>query len=260
MRLHDLKPRPGAKHRRKRLGQGESSGHGKTSGRGGKGQTARSGSSIRIGFEGGQMPLIRRMPKRGFNNSNFAIRFVPVNLEALNRFDDGATVDEKALRDTGLAKGGKRIKILGDGELKKKLTILAHSFSASARAKIEKLGGVCQVLHIGPVKPEPVKPVKKAKAAPAKETPTEGEPAKAKPAKGESKKAPGTKPENAKAQSAKPAPAKETPAKSDAPKAASAAASAPVSVAEPPAAPSPQHSTTPAAPAPPAPPQAPPTA
>jgi len=145
MRLHDLKPRPGAKHRRKRLGQGESSGHGKTSGRGGKGQTARSGSSIRIGFEGGQMPLIRRLPKRGFNNARFATRYVPVNLEALNRFEDGATVDEAALRGAGLAKGGKRIKILGDGELKKKLTVKVHSFSASARAKIEKLGGVCEV-------------------------------------------------------------------------------------------------------------------
>ena len=78
MRLHDLKPRPGAKHRRKRLGQGESSGHGKTSGRGGKGQTARSGSSIRIGFEGGQMPLIRRIPKRGFNNARHTIRYLPV--------------------------------------------------------------------------------------------------------------------------------------------------------------------------------------
>ena len=94
MRLHDLKPRPGAKHRRKRLGQGESSGHGKTSGRGGKGQTARSGSSIRIGFEGGQMPLIRRIPKRGFNNARHTIRYLPVNLEALNSFDDGARVDE----------------------------------------------------------------------------------------------------------------------------------------------------------------------
>src|SRR5258708_5406966 len=81
MRLHDLKPRPGAKHRRKRLGQGESSGHGKTSGRGGKGQTARSGSSIRIGFEAGQMPLIRRIPKRGFNNARHTTRYLPVNLE-----------------------------------------------------------------------------------------------------------------------------------------------------------------------------------
>src|SRR5437867_6051056 len=98
MRLHDLTPRPGAKHRRKRLGQGESSGHGKTSGRGGKGQTARSGSSIRIGFEGGQMPLIRRIPKRGFNNTRRGTRYLPVTLEALNRFDDGARVDEAALR------------------------------------------------------------------------------------------------------------------------------------------------------------------
>ena len=118
MRLHDLKPRPGAKHRRKRLGQCESSGHGKTSGRGGKGQTARSGSSIRIGFEGGQMPLIRRMPKRGFNNVRFSIRHNPVNLEDLNRFEDGAVVDETALKSLGLANGPvKRIKILGQGQL-----------------------------------------------------------------------------------------------------------------------------------------------
>src|SRR4029077_1261529 len=94
MRLHDLKPRPGAKHRTKRLGQGESSGHGKTSGRGGKGQTARSGSSIRIGFEGGQMPLIRRIPKRGFNNARFTTRYNGVNVADLNKFDDGARVDE----------------------------------------------------------------------------------------------------------------------------------------------------------------------
>ena len=103
MRLHNLKPRPGAKHRRKRLGSGESSGHGKTSGRGGKGQTARSGSSIRIGFEGGQMPLIRRIPKRGFNNARFATNHIPVNVEVLNCFEDGARVDEQRLRDEGLA-------------------------------------------------------------------------------------------------------------------------------------------------------------
>ena len=147
MRLHDLKPRPGAKHRRKRLGQGESSGHGKTSGRGGKGQTARSGSSIRIGFEGGQMPLIRRIPKRGFNNARHAIRYVPVNLDALNQFDDGAKVDLATLQEAGLANGPvKRIKILGDGELSKKLTVTAHAFSATARAKIEAKGGVCDVV------------------------------------------------------------------------------------------------------------------
>src|SRR5260221_13588589 len=147
MRLHDLKPRPGAKHRRKRLGQGESSGHGKTSGRGGKGQTARSGSSIRIGFEGGQMPLIRRIPKRGFNNTRHATRYIPVNLEWLNDFEEGAQVDEAAMRGRGLANGpGHGVKILGTGELKKKLNVQAHAFSASAKAKIEKLGGSCQVI------------------------------------------------------------------------------------------------------------------
>ena len=102
------------------------------------------------------MPLIRRIPKRGFSNANFATRYVPVNLQALNRFEDGATVDEAALREAGLANGGKRIKILGDGELKKKLTVKAHSFSAPARAKIEKLGGVCEVVAMA---------VKKAAAA-----------------------------------------------------------------------------------------------
>src|SRR5579859_5463454 len=129
MRLHDLKPRPGAKHRRKRLGQGESSGHGKTSGRGGKGQTARSGSSIRIGFEGGQMPLIRRIPKRGFNNARHTTRYLPVNLDDLNRFDDGARVDASVLRDAGLANGRHDgIKILGNGDLTRKLTVTANAF------------------------------------------------------------------------------------------------------------------------------------
>src|SRR5690242_1976564 len=151
MRLHDLKPRPGAKHRRKRLGQGESSGHGKTSGRGGKGQTARSGSSIRIGFEGGQMPLIRRIPKRGFNNARHGTRYLPVNLDSLNRFDDGARVDEAALRSVGLANGRSAgVKILGEGELTKKLTVSAHAFSASAKAKIEAKGGSCEVVAIVP--------------------------------------------------------------------------------------------------------------
>src|SRR5882757_2054342 len=142
MRLHNLKPRPGSKHRRKRLGQGESSGRGKTAGRGGKGQTARSGSSIRIGFEGGQMPLIRRIPKRGFNNTAFATSYIAVNVGDLNVFDDGATVDETVLRSVGLANGpglGK-IKILGTGELSKKLTVVASGFSASAKTKIEAKG------------------------------------------------------------------------------------------------------------------------
>lgn len=147
MRLHTLKPRAGSRHRRKRLGQGESSGHGKTSGRGGKGQSARSGSSIRIGFEGGQMPLIRRIPKRGFNNARHAVRYVPVNMESLNRFAAGTVVDAAALRAAGLASGPvKLIKILGDGELKQKLTVKAHAFSATARTKIEGLGGTCEVI------------------------------------------------------------------------------------------------------------------
>jgi large subunit ribosomal protein L15 len=155
MRLHTLKPRPGSRHRRKRLGQGESSGRGKTAGRGGKGQSARSGSSIRVGFEGGQMPLIRRIPKRGFNNRRHATRYVAVNLESLNRFESGSTVDAEALRKAGLASGPvKRIKILGDGELKHKLTVRAHGFSSAARSKIEELGGTCEVI---------------AEAAPAKE-------------------------------------------------------------------------------------------
>jgi large subunit ribosomal protein L15 len=147
MRLHNLKPNPGAKHRRKRLGQGESSGHGKTSGRGGKGQTARSGSSIRIGFEGGQMPLYRRIPKRGFNNARFATVYSPVNVGDLNDFEAGARVDEIALRALGLAdKKTDGVKILGNGDLKKKLTVVASAFSGSARAKIEALGGTCEVV------------------------------------------------------------------------------------------------------------------
>jgi len=155
MRLHNLKPRPGAKHRRKRLGQGESSGHGKTAGRGGKGQTARSGSSIRIGFEGGQMPLIRRIPKRGFNNTRFATKYVAVNLSDLNQFDDGANVDEAALRAIGLANGtSDGVKILGTGELTKKLKVSASAFSASAKAKIEAKGGTAEVVSRKAAAPE----------------------------------------------------------------------------------------------------------
>jgi len=147
MRLHNLKPRPGAKHRTKRLGQGESSGRGKTAGRGGKGQTARSGSSIRIGFEGGQMPLIRRIPKRGFNNARFTTHYAAVNVGELNKFDDGAKVDETALRAIGLANGKSAgVKILGEGELTKKLSVTASAFSASAKAKIEAKGGKAEII------------------------------------------------------------------------------------------------------------------
>ena len=147
MRLHNLKPRPGAKHRTKRLGQGESSGRGKTAGRGGKGQTARSGSSIRIGFEGGQMPLIRRIPKRGFNNAQFTTAYSPVNVGELNQFEDGARVDETALRAVGLANGPKLgIKILGTGDLTKKLVVVVSAISASAKTKIEAKGGSVELI------------------------------------------------------------------------------------------------------------------
>jgi len=165
MRLHDLKPRPGAKHRRKRLGQGESSGHGKTSGRGGKGQTARSGSSIRIGFEGGQMPLIRRIPKRGFNNARHTVSYLPINLDALNQFEDGSRVDPEVLRKAGLANGrAAGVKILGGGELTKKLTVSAHAFSASAKSKIEGKGGACELVSTKKAEVAKVQAAKKSSA------------------------------------------------------------------------------------------------
>lgn len=142
MRLHDLRPRPGARHRVKRLGCGESSGHGKTSGKGHKGQKARSGGSIRLGFEGGQMPLIRRLPKRGFNNAAFHKNYAIINLSDLNHFKTGTAVNEESLRESKLIRGDFfGIKILGGGELKHALTIEADKISASAREKIDKAGG-----------------------------------------------------------------------------------------------------------------------
>jgi large subunit ribosomal protein L15 len=142
MRLNNLKPRPGAKHRVKRLGCGESSGHGKTSGKGHKGQKARSGGSIRLGFEGGQMPLIRRLPKRGFNNAAFKTQYAVVNLDELEVFDAGSEINEQFLREKGLVSGKfDGLKILGRGEITKKLTVEADKFSESARQKIEQAGG-----------------------------------------------------------------------------------------------------------------------
>ena len=142
MRLHNLRPRPGARHRVRRLGCGESSGHGKTSGKGHKGQKARSGGSIRLGFEGGQMPLIRRLPKRGFNNAAFHSNYAIVNLSDLNEFKAGTVVNEELLRESKLVRGNVAgIKILGDGELKHALKIEADKVSESARTKIEKAGG-----------------------------------------------------------------------------------------------------------------------
>src|SRR6201998_2831020 len=134
MRLHNLRPRPGARHRVKRLGCGESSGHGKTSGKGHKGQKARSGGSLRLGFEGGQMPLIRRLPKRGFNNAAFHKTYAIVNLEDLNRFGAGTDVNEQSLRDAKLVRGDVfGVKVLGDGELKHALNLEVDKISASAR-------------------------------------------------------------------------------------------------------------------------------
>ncbi len=143
MNLHNLKPNKGSKHRIKRLGKGESSGLGKTSGKGHKGQKARSGSGVRVGFEGGQMPLHRRLPKRGFNNKRFADKVVIVTLYQLEKkFEDGATVNEQSLRESGLIKGEfDQIKVLGNGEISKKLTVDVDALSASAKEKIEKAGG-----------------------------------------------------------------------------------------------------------------------
>ena len=142
MRLHNLRPRPGSRHRVKRLGCGESSGHGKTSGKGHKGQKARSGGSIRLGFEGGQMPLIRRLPKRGFNNAAFHRHYATVNVSDLNAFKADALINEQLLREANLVRGQfTGIKILGDGELKHALKVEADKVSATAREKIEKAGG-----------------------------------------------------------------------------------------------------------------------
>lgn len=146
MNLSNLKPRPGSRHRVKRLGSGESSGKGKTSGKGHKGQKARSGGSIRLGFEGGQMPLIRRVPKRGFNNAEFKTKWAIANIGALDAFDAGSTVDEAALLEAGvIRKPFDGLKILGSGQLTKKLTVVANHASASAKAAIEKAGGTLTI-------------------------------------------------------------------------------------------------------------------
>ena len=178
MRLHTLRPRPGSRHRVKRLGCGESSGHGKTSGKGHKGQKARSGGSIRLGFEGGQMPLIRRLPKRGFNNARFHKTWAVVNLGDLNDFKAGTVVNEKLLRESHLVRGHVAgVKILGNGELKHALTIEADKISASAREKIDKAGGTI-TLREARVRqesaPEEGAKVEQAKAAPKAARKTSG--------------------------------------------------------------------------------------
>ena len=143
MRLHNLTNVPGAVRRKKRVGCGEGGGHGKTSGRGGKGQTARSGSSIRPGFEGGQMPLYRKLPRRGFNNYEFRTSYAVVNLGDLAKLDAAVTdVDIAALVNCGLIRNdGALLKVLGDGEVTRALKVTAAKFSASAKAKIEAAGG-----------------------------------------------------------------------------------------------------------------------
>jgi large subunit ribosomal protein L15 len=140
--LTNLKPAPGARKRRKRVGCGEGSGHGKTSGRGHKGQKARSGGTIRLGFEGGQMPLLRKMPKRGFNNNRFKTKWAIVNVGDLENFDANTSIDETLLRHVKLVRGRvDGIKVLGDGELTKVINIKVDAISAGAREKIEKAGG-----------------------------------------------------------------------------------------------------------------------
>ena len=147
MELYNLHPAPGAKRPRKRIGRGPGSGNGKTAGKGHKGQKSRSGYSHRYGFEGGQMPLVRRLPKRGFCNI-FRVEFQVVNLRDLDRiFSDGDTVTVDALLENGLVRTkNKPVKILGEGDLSKKLTVKAHKFSGSAAAGIEKAGGSCEVV------------------------------------------------------------------------------------------------------------------
>ena len=146
MNIHDLAPAAGSTHVAKRKGRGHGTGNGKTAGRGHKGQKARSGGKIRVGFEGGQMPLARRIPKRGFNNI-FAKPLTAVNVAVLNRFEDGAVVDAQALLAAGvLSKCEYGVKILGNGELTKKLTVQASAFSASAKEKIEAAGGKAEVI------------------------------------------------------------------------------------------------------------------
>lgn len=146
MKLDELKPSEGSRKLRNRVGRGAGTGNGKTSGRGQKGQKARSGGGVRPGFEGGQLPLFRRIPKRGFTNINRK-EYAIVNLDQLNQFEDGTEVTPELLIETGVVKNEKAgIKVLGNGSLEKKLTVKAHKFSASAKAAIEAKGGAQEVI------------------------------------------------------------------------------------------------------------------
>lgn len=146
MKLHELSPAPGSVKKAFRVGRGAGSGNGKTAGKGHKGQNARSGRSVRPGFEGGQMPLARRIPKRGFVNI-FAKEYVGINVDVLEKFEDGAVVDAQAISEAGIVKNTRDgIKVLGRGELTKKLTVRAAAFSESAKQKIEAAGGKAEVI------------------------------------------------------------------------------------------------------------------
>ena len=146
MKLHELSPAPGSVREAKRIGRGHGSGQGKTAGKGHKGQKARAGRGLQIGFEGGQMPLQRRIPKRGFNNI-FATPYTIINLAALNRFEDGAVVDAEALLNAGIInKAPYGVKVLGNGKIEKALTVKVAAFSESAKAKIEAAGGKAEVI------------------------------------------------------------------------------------------------------------------
>lgn len=147
MKLNSVKPNPYATKTRKRVGRGPGSGTGKTAGRGENGQNSRSGGGVRIGFEGGQTPLFRRLPKRGFSNARFKKVYAVINLDDLNKFDNGAEVTPEILKDMGLVKNTlDGLKVLGNGTLEKKLTVKANKFSRTAKEQIEKLGGKAEVI------------------------------------------------------------------------------------------------------------------
>ena len=146
MKLHELSPAPGSVKASYRKGRGPGSGNGKTAGKGHKGQNARSGGGVRPGFEGGQLPLYRKLPKRGFYN-RFATQYAVINLSTLAKFEDGAVVDLEVLRNCGIVKTNEdKLKVLGNGELTNKITVKAAVFSASAKEKIEAAGGKCEVV------------------------------------------------------------------------------------------------------------------
>lgn len=144
--LNNLRPKPGSSHRRKRLGTGQGSGHGQTSTRGQKGQNSTAGGSKRDGFEGGQMPLLRRIPKSGFSNTKFRTVYEWINVSVIDKHFSSGEVTPQALVARKLIKKGELLKVLGDGDITKKLTVKAHAFSASAKAKIEKAGGKAELI------------------------------------------------------------------------------------------------------------------